>query len=150
MAGFFISSQKGPESRSPWTVPENTILHICRMLYTEVRSFISSIPQKSCISKSKKEAGSEPSLITRRVHIENPDFPLCFHVEKKVSVLTGMTREERKMEKNLVRIIYETPPDKVEKLSKRLMPVAASMEVRQFEGKTYLEVAVRDDFLMSE
>lgn len=61
-----------------------------------------------------------------------------------------MTREGRKMEKNLVRIIYETPPDKVEKLSKRLMPVAASMEVRQFEGKTYLEVAVRDDFLMSE
>lgn len=54
------------------------------------------------------------------------------------------------MEENLVRIIYETPPDKVEKLSKRLMPVAASMEVRQFEGKTYLEVAVRDDFLMSE
>ena len=55
-------------------------------------------------------------------------------------------REDRKLEENLVRILYETPPEKVEKLSKRLMPVAASMEVRQSEGKTYLEVTVRDDF----
>ena len=47
------------------------------------------------------------------------------------------------MEKNLVRIIYETPPDKVEKLSKRLMPVAASMEVRQASGGVYGSAAIR-------
>ena len=111
------------------------------MLYTEVRSFISSIPQKSCISKSKKEAGSEPSLITRRVHIENPDFPLCFHVEKKVSVLAGMTREERKMETNNQLVIIR----KIEKYIEYMLTILIKLpRTEKFSIGTEIKTSIYD------
>ena len=58
----------------------------------------------------------------------------------------AVMQEEVEMSEHLIRILYETSPEKIERLSKRLMPVAESMEKKESGDKLYLEVVVRDDF----
>ena len=50
------------------------------------------------------------------------------------------------MNRQTVRILYATSPETVGRLSKRLMPAAASMEIRESNNAMYLAVTLKDDF----
>ena len=50
------------------------------------------------------------------------------------------------MSGTIVRVLYETTPETVGRLSRRLLPVAAAMEIRKTDLSMYLEVSFDDAF----